>query len=137
MTDWEFHAAFEGTLSRLDPDGPVPQRANGLWCRPAGAEEWSMELLLDEREGEDWVFRRCRAIRWPVATLALSDSGGISYLRPEIQLLYKAKAHRPKDDADLVALLPHLDEQARNWLATALGSWKPDHPGIQRVGAVG
>ena len=37
---------------------------------------------------------------------------GIRYLRPEIVLSFKARAHRPQDEADFEAVLPLLDDVA-------------------------
>ncbi|HET8657705.1 MAG TPA: hypothetical protein VFM55_01750 [Micromonosporaceae bacterium] len=39
------------------------------------------------------------------------------YLRPEGVLLFKARARRPKDEADLAAVLPELGPAARAWPA--------------------
>jgi hypothetical protein len=45
---------------------------------------------------------------------------GLPCLRMDLQLLYKAKSSRPRDEADFQQLLPHLsDEQQRTlveWL---------------------
>ena len=133
MPGWEFHAALQGSLKRLRAEEPPPREANSLWCNPLGATAWCVELLLEEREGADWIFRRCTRVRCPAASLALGDRAGARYLRPEIQLLYKAKTSRPKDEADLAVLLPAVSSDARGWLSSALGEWEPGHPWISRI----
>ena len=50
-----------------------------------------------------------------------------------IALLFKAKAPRFKDQRDFDRVLPHLDQAARNWLASALEQAHPDHPWHARV----
>ena len=133
LGDWEFYAAIPGTLKRLGPEERPPAEANSLWCHSTGTEEWWLEILLDERDGPDWVFRRCRRVKWPTATLALRSPGRMPYLRPEIQLLYKAKASRAKDDADFERLLPALSGKQLSWLGSALETWEPGHRWIPRL----
>ncbi|HEX5939969.1 MAG TPA: hypothetical protein VFZ12_06380, partial [Dehalococcoidia bacterium] len=55
---------------------------------------------------------------------------GIPYLRPEICLLFKAKAVRDKDRADFEAALPRMSHAQRAWLHTALERVHPDHDWI-------
>ena len=55
------------------------------------------------------------------------SSDGIPYLRPEICLLFKAKAMRDKDEADFQAALPRMSPAQRVWLHTALEQVHPDH----------
>lgn len=64
---------------------------------------------------------------------ALWERDGIRYLQPEIQLLYKARGQRPKDDAEFVAAHPHLDERRRGWLRDALVRTIPDHSWLQNL----
>jgi hypothetical protein len=49
-------------------------------------------------------------------------------------LLYKAKATRPKDEADLAAAAPLLTREQRDWLIEAL---REIHPGHAWIGALG
>ena len=66
--------------------------------------------------------RRCA--RPPVAWVrlpwarAVHTVDGISYFRPEVALLFKARPDRPKDRADLAAA--RLDPAGRAWLADTL-----------------
>jgi hypothetical protein len=48
-----------------------------------------------------------------------------SPISPEIQLLYKAKDPRPRDQTDFKRIVPQLDPGARAWLRDALGGWIP------------
>jgi len=127
MVGWEFYVAREGTLARLEPGAAPAAGANSVWCYPSGAYEWWLQIVLDERDGPDWVFRRCPRVRRPTGELTLAAPDGTRYLRPEVQLLYKAKAAQEKDEADLEALLPVLGRGERGWLANALEAWDPGH----------
>jgi hypothetical protein len=120
MAGWEFFAAQGGQLQRLEQGKSPGPDVHSLWGRPLAATRWALELLLDESEGDSWVFRRERSIRLPLPAVAACTPAGIPYLAPEIQLLYKAKGVRPKDDADFRRVLPRLDVHARSWLRDAL-----------------
>ena len=88
---------------------------------------YHLEFLLNEhdRETNEWVFRRDQRIRRPLATAFVA--GRVPYLAPEIVLLYKAKAPAMKDDADLNAVLSHLQNDQRLWLRRALDVMAPGH----------
>jgi hypothetical protein len=127
LLEWEHFEARNGTLTRLTT-GAVPRvDVHSLWSRPIGAVNWALEFMLDESDREFWVFRRGPWIRRPLSTLSHLGSSGIRYLAPEIQLLYKAKAYRPKDQADFERIVPRLDAAARSWLRDSLVKTLPGH----------
>jgi hypothetical protein len=127
LQDWDHFEAREGKLTRL-PIGTEPRvNVHSLWSRPMGTANWALEFMLDESEGEFWVFRRAPRIRRPLSTLSHVGKSGIRYLAPEIQLLYKAKAYRPKDQADFERVVPRLDTAARSWLRDSLATTLPGH----------
>lgn len=86
-----------------------------------GHTHWRLELLLDECEGTDWLFRREPSVRRPLATITWRDAAGISVLQPEIQLLYKAKNARPCDEQDFDQVRELLVSDARAWLRQVAG----------------
>ena len=61
---------------------------------------------------------------------ALAGFGGIPVLAPEIVLLYKAKAPRPKDETDFRNALAAMSPNARRWLRRALETAHPGHPWV-------
>lgn len=60
---------------------------------------------------------------------------GVPYLRPQAVLLFKAKARRPKDEADFARCRPFLEPDARTWLGQALQRAHPGHPWIAALQA--
>ena len=72
--------------------------------------------MLEESDGDDWVYRRDPRVSRPLASL-----GGDQVLVPEVQLLYKSHDPRPKDVADRALVLPLLGAEARAWLAASGG----------------
>jgi len=78
------------------------------------------EFFLNEAVDDVWRFRRNMEITRPAKEIYLTSSSGIPIMAPEIQLLYKAKGHRPKDEHDFRQVLPLLDAARRAWLKEAL-----------------
>jgi hypothetical protein len=111
----------------LDPD------IHDIWCRPTPTQPWALQLMLADTHDDSWLFRRMPAIRRPVDTIGCGAADGVPYLAPEIQLLYKAKGLRPKDEADFAQVLPALDQERRHWLRNALAEAHPDHPWLERL----
>ena len=116
-------------------DLPVHQ----LLARPAGMGpprgEWDrshqeFEFFLNEAEEGLWRCRRNPEITRPASEISLRSPSGIPILAAEIQLLYKAKWHRPKDEHDFQHALPHLDPSQRAWLRDALPRCYEDDPWI-------
>ncbi|WP_139983277.1 hypothetical protein [Nocardioides litoris] len=125
----EVWAATDGVLTPLGTDDDLPAGCGQVWLRPSAAEPWEHDVLLSPGTREEWVYKRDPSLRMPMAE-ALWQRDGVRYLQPEVQLLHKAKGLRPKDQADLDATLPHLDDRRRRWLAAALDRTLPGHPWI-------
>jgi hypothetical protein len=130
LSDWEFFEVQGGVHSTL-ARGQAPRAAvNCLWGRPVGDSSWALELMLDDSSGDDWVYRRDPQIRRSLDSVIRWSAEHIPYLAPEIQLLYKSKAPREKDQADFERVAPRLDAAARGWLRDALKKQNPLHPWV-------
>ena len=97
------------------------------WVRDPETGAWRLDLFREPWEGDTWVYRRDSRIRLPLERVIARTPEGIPYARPEIVLLFKAKARSAKDEADLAVTLPHLDAPTRAWLRDALTLAHPDH----------
>lgn len=119
LPGWEFFEAKNGELF-----GPLTtdarQDVNSLWGRRTHTREWVLELMLDDSEGDQWVFRRDRRIRRALDTVIRYDPARTPYLAPEIQLLYKASRIRAEDNSDFDRVAGYLDDPSRRWLSCAL-----------------
>jgi hypothetical protein len=120
--------AAEGALRpMISPDNPLMASCGNLWLRPNGTSPWEYDVTLMHATATTWTYKRDARIN-----LAMEDilwaRDGISYLRPEVQLLHKAPGLRDKDQADFDACLPLLEPERRAWLRTALGLAHPGHP---------
>ncbi|MEW1961848.1 hypothetical protein AB0269_05245 [Microbacterium sp. NPDC077644] len=115
-----------------DADDVLPDGTHQLWTRRTAEHPWEYDILLSPGTAQEWIYRRDPSIRMPLGD-ALWERDGIRYLQPEIQLLYKARGQRPKDDADFSATTPHLDGRRRDWLRGALERTIPGHAWISRL----
>lgn len=128
LAGWDLHAADPpGTLRPWRPGESLKLGVHDIWARRGPGQPWRFQLLLNEADGEDWVYRRDPRIRRALCALVWRRDG-IPYLAPEVQLLFKAKAPRAKDEADFEAALPLLDGVQREWLSDALALTEPTSP---------
>ena len=131
---WEWWAADPpGTLRPWASGESLAPPIHDIWCRPGPSEPWRIQIMLDVSEGQNWVSRRDTHVRRPIDSLGMVTPEGIPYLSPEVQLFYKAKGLRPKDEQDFTAVLPHLDHSQRLWLANAIGQAHGHHPWMERL----
>jgi hypothetical protein len=94
---------------------------------------WRHDIFSEPSEGETWICRRDSQIRMPYERLIERTADGIPYGRPEVVLLFKAKAARAKDEDDFAAVLAQLDGQRRRWLARALEFVHPGHRWLAKL----
>jgi hypothetical protein len=136
LSGWQFFEASEGVLSPLAVGITPRAEVNSLWCKRVNAAHWQLELMLDEADGESWVFRRDPRITRPLSSAIRRNPEGIAYLAPEIQLLYKARATRAEDQADFSLVARHLDRDARTWLRESLMHTDSEHPWISLLKSI-
>lgn len=127
-------AAEKGALRPLlEPTRqPLPATCSNLWLRRSGADPWEYDVLLTHVANSVWTYQRDGRISRPLDDMLWTHEG-VRYLRPEVQLLYKAAGLRPKDHEDFAACLPLLALSDRAWLASALRLAHPAHPWIQQL----
>ncbi len=123
--EWPFREWESGILLNAE--------VHDVWCRPKPTDPWALQLMIADTDGDDWLCRRDARIFRPITTIGLKTVAGIPYLAPEIQLLYKAKTPRPKDEADFARTLPYLDRERRQWLVQALTMVHPNHPWLLKI----
>ncbi|SDS67916.1 hypothetical protein SAMN04488543_2176 [Friedmanniella luteola] len=127
-------AADQGSLrpllpADLDAD-ELPGSCENVWARASGADPWQYDIIVMTATATTWTFKRDGRIRRPLADIVWSREG-ISYLRPEIQLLHKAHQLRPQDQADFDAAAPLLERRDRDWLRAAVTLAHPGHPWLE------
>ena len=138
LATWDCWAADPpGTLRPWLAGETLPDTVHDVWCRETPEGPWRFQFMLDESDdnGTHWRSRRDPRVTRPVAGIGSRADAGIPYLRPEIQLFYKAKGRRPKDELDLAAALPLLGLPEREWLRQAITLTSgPDHAWLRDLG---
>ena len=124
---WDLHVVSEGELVPWTRGMPLESSVFGVWGRPRRDDAWAVEVILANGNADSWRFRRDPEISLPRSRLT-TEREGVRFCTPEVQLLYKAKRARPKDDIDLARCLHHLTLDQKRWLQAALVRGEPDHP---------
>lgn len=136
---WDVQAALQPPRDEAWPFRPwrlgevLDADIHDVWLRPSPAQPWALQLMIADTRDDTWLFRRTPAIARPIAAIGRATADGIPYLEPEIQLLYKARGLRPKDEVDFTHALPTLDQERRRWLRQALDTAHPNHPWLRRI----
>lgn len=111
----------------------LDEAIHDIWCRPDSTQPWTIQLMIADTRGEQWLFRRMPTISRSLETIGGATPEGIPYLAPEIQLLYKAKGRRLKDEADFMQTVPALHRERRIWLRDSLTQAHPHHPWLDQL----
>ncbi len=127
----ELQIASGGRLYDLDA-GPPAESVHGLWARDRDGGPWRVQINLEPVDGGDWVFRRDPRVRRPLREV-VHDQDHIPCVNPAVQLLWKAKDPLPKDEIDLVNVLPLLSADERAWLRSAIALAHPRCPWRSRI----
>jgi Aminoglycoside-2''-adenylyltransferase len=133
FAEYEFHVVGDGR--RWPFHQAMLDRTYQTWLFDPGASVYRLDVFREPHDGDTWICRRAPDIRLPYAEVTETAPDGVAYLRPEIVLLFKAKAARPKDVADLAVTLPAMTAARRRWLADALDQVHPGHPWIGQLRA--
>jgi hypothetical protein len=134
LHDWRWECVGAGAIRPWPAGEWLASPVHELYAVQPGSG-LRLEFLLNERDGENWVYRRDARIRLPLLRAVVPTAVGLPALAPEIALLYKAKSSRADDEVDFAAAAPRLDVPARAWLADALVRCYPGHPWILALGA--
>ena len=109
LQGWEVVVASQGGLTRWDGEELSADAArNDLWCRRAGGP-WRLDVTLGDGDDRRWVFRRDPSLVLPWRRVVWRTAVGVPYLSPAIQLLFKSKGIRTKDQIDAEVVIPALD----------------------------
>ena len=130
LTNWDLQACDPpGSHRSWGVNEYLSNGINNVWCRKSPSSPWALQIMFMDSEDNYWVFRRDQRIKCSIEDIGSTDLNGIPYLRPEIQLLFKATSlSREKDALDFKHVIPHLTQSARGWLKKQLQVVNPKHP---------
>nr|WP_157605990.1 amino acid transporter [Schlesneria paludicola] len=131
---WSTATAHQGNLTPCIANQTLALPIHCIWCTKESATPPFVELLLNESENGEFVYRRCSKVRLPLDQTFINSKLGIPILAPEIVLLYKSKDHlAPRNDHDFARAVGTLDQTPLNWLREALRITTPAHPWLDRL----
>jgi len=130
---WILKKAVNGALLEWNRDELLELPIHEIHCFKEIAEPQSLEVLLNETDGEEWLFRRNAKVTKPLSKLSLTSKLGMKFLRPEVVLLYKSKNPRLKDEQDFEAVAEHLDTEGKEWLKNVLTVCYSEHHWLQSL----
>ena len=133
LQDWHLQKVENGILSDWNKDDFLELPIFEIHCFNEKKELSRFEVLLNEINGKEWIFRRNEIITKPLSELHSESNHGIKFLRPEVVLLYKSKNPREKDERDFQAVVDYLDNESKKWLRNALLVCFSEHHWRQRL----
>ena len=126
LDDWHLAAADPPGLLRTWVRGErLPWRVHDVWAHRADARAWELQLMIQEADGDCWYYRRDDRVNGRIDDLAIVVDG-VPCLRMDLQLLYKSRGVRAKDDEDFLRLVPVLSEDRRRQLVDWLRLTNPN-----------
>ena len=131
-----FAADPPGRLRPWPTGSRLPAGVHDVWAHRRGRDRWELQVMLQDADEGAWYYRRDRRIHGPRSEF-LVDLDGVPCIRPDIQLLYKSKDVRARDQEDFERCLPRLDSGQRESLRRRLATAYPDgHRWLDRVSSL-
>ena len=127
LHDWTLKKAENGELLNWNNNEFLELPVHEIHCFHEKSDSPFLEILLNEKSGNNWVFRRNKQITKPLSEVFLTSDSGIKFLCPEVVLLYKSKNPRTKDEQDFQAVAGNLDTKGKSWLKNALEMCYSEH----------
>lgn len=131
---WRFVTPYEGQLQPWPPQMRLELPRHQAHAHKDGA---FIDFLFSEITDGVWRFRRNPAILRAADRISLRTASGLSFLAPEIVLLFKSRTvqetGRVKDRSDFENSFTLLEPERRAWLRWALTVLDPKHPWRERL----
>src|ERR1700753_3418450 len=73
LSAWDLHVADPpgvGTLREWHVGSELGSELHDVWCRRTSSDPWCLQLMINEIESGEWIYRRDGRIRRPIETLA-------------------------------------------------------------------
>lgn len=125
LTGWQLYASDPPGALREWLDGEyLPYGIHGIWGHQPGVDAWQLQLMLAEVDGAEW-FSRHSSLRGPREDM-IAVYNGLPCIHIEVQLMFKARGRRPKDELDFRAAVPLMNAESKRWLRDSLRLLHPD-----------
>lgn len=133
LDGWLLQKAENSVLSIWNQNEFLELPVHEIHCFHETGEPQNFEVLLNERNDDDWIYRRNAKIKKSLTEIYLTTASGIKFLRPEIVLLYKSKNPRAKDEQDYESAVKRLNAESVKWLGNALAVCDSKHAWLRRL----
>jgi 2-polyprenyl-3-methyl-5-hydroxy-6-metoxy-1,4-benzoquinol methylase/GNAT superfamily N-acetyltransferase len=135
LSTWDLWAADPpGTLIPWVKGKFLKKGLQDIWGRKTPKDPWQIQIMLFDTENNDWIYKRNEQIRRSLSTVSMKTENGLPFLAPEIQLLYKSKSIRGKDQQDFENVLSYLSKDQLAWLKQSfIETYKDDHQWIAQL----
>jgi hypothetical protein len=114
-------------------DAEVLAATHQTWLRDPVSGQFLFDVFREPHDGGTWICRRDESLRLPYDAIIERTAEGIPYPVPELVLLFKAKAARPKDQGDFDGSLARLSQARRDVLTGWLTRVHPGHPWLEKL----
>jgi hypothetical protein len=132
LAGWQLRKVVNGVLTSWPATEWLASPVHEVHAQSPDDPNITLEFLLNERVGDQWVFRRDPTVRCPARQVIAASSAGLPVLCPAVVLLYKAKQPRAVDELDFRAVRDHLAPERREWIRAALEHTHPGHPWLDQ-----
>jgi hypothetical protein len=133
FSGWDLRIAARGQLKVWDGRPLLADSAeNNVWVRRSPGEPWAIDVNIGEGTDSQWTYRRDPDLTRPWDHAVLQSASGVPYLAPDLQLLFKSKNIRPKDQQDAEMVIRGLSESEMEFLARHLPFAHPWQELIER-----
>lgn len=129
LKQWRFQKVVNGELVTWEGEN-LQRPIHEIHCQNV-IDGTTLEVLLNEIQHNDWIFRRDERIRYSFEKMKSVHIEDIPYLSPEVVLLYKAKDTRAKDQEDFLRVVDFLSSEEKKWLQTAIQLHMPHHKWLE------
>ena len=125
---WSLEKAHKGQNIPWQAGEWIDLPVHTIWCKNSKSSPDFFELLFNEVDDTNLLFRRDFSITLPFEKVIITSELGIPILAPEIVVLYKSSnAEEPRNSMDFKNVLPNFLPERRDWFGTSLRKLYPDH----------
>lgn len=137
LRQWQLYCSDPPGHLRPWPAGEYLEKGiHDIWGHRQGKGQWELQVMLQEISGERWLYRRHDGISGNVEDFTETYDGW-PCIRIELQLFYKSKGLRERDQQDFERCLPLLDEARRQTLRSLLDRAYPKgHIWLEKLGGI-
>jgi hypothetical protein len=133
LKGWRLQKVVQGKLMAWHEDESLELPIHEIHGFNEASDPQQIEVLLNETDGNEWIYRRNEKVRRPMAKCHLVSKEGVKFLCPEVVLLYKSKNPNDKDEQDFAGTIKHFDAERRGWLRDAIAVCDAGHHWLHRL----